>query len=186
MNLDEADWKKLRRLLGYLKRTIKLPLILQVDGVNVIEWWMDASYAAHNVIQVHTGGTMAMGKDGRGLIISISKRQKINTKSLTEAELIRTNDMMPQMLCTRYFLESQGYGINENIMYQDNMSAMLLVKNGKKSSTKNTKHINVRYYFIKDWVETRDVMIEHCPTEEFLRGHFKKPLQGALFRKFRA
>ena len=90
------------------------------------------------------------------------------------------------MLWTRYFLEAQGYGINENILYQEKMSAMLLEKNGKKSSTKNTKHINVRYYFIKNWVETGDVVIKHFPMEEMLGGHFKKPLQGALFKTFRA
>ena len=66
------------------------------------------------------------------------------------------------------------------------MSAMLLEKNGTKYSTKNTIHINVRYYFIKDWVETGNVLIEHCPTEEILRDHFTKTLQGALFIKFRA
>ena len=95
-----------------------------------------------------------MVKYGRGLIISISKKQKLNTKSSTEAELIGADNSMPQMLWTRYFLEAQGYGIDESILYQDNMSAMLLEKDGKKSSTKNTKHINVRYYFIKDRVET--------------------------------
>ena len=113
----------------------------------------------------HTGGTISIGKDVRGSIISISKNQKLNTKSLTESELVGANDVMPQMIWTRYFLEVQGYGIDENILYQDNMSAMLLGNNGKKSSTKSTKHINVRYYFIKDWVETRYVVIEHCPTE---------------------
>ena len=44
-NPDEDDWKKLRRLLGYLKLTIKLPLILQADGVNVLKQSVDASYA---------------------------------------------------------------------------------------------------------------------------------------------
>ena len=58
-------------------------------------------------------------------------------------------------------------------------------KNGKKSSTKNTKRINVRYYFIKDQVETGGVVIENCPSEEMLGDHFTKPLQVALFRKFR-
>ena len=86
-----------------------------------------------------------MGKDGHGSIISIPKKQKLNTKSSTEAELIGADNAMPQMLWTRYFLEAQGYGINENILYQDNMSAMLLEKNGEKSSNKNTKHINVHY-----------------------------------------
>ena len=58
------------------------------------------------------------------------------TKSSTEAELIGADNAMPHMLWTRYFLEAQGYGIDENILYQDNMSAILLEKNGKKSSTK--------------------------------------------------
>ena len=90
------------------------------------------------------------------------------------------------MLWTRYLLEAQGYGIDNNILYQDSMSAMLLEKNRKKSSTKNTKHINVRYYFIKDWVETGDMVIEHFTTEERLEDHFTNPLQGVLLRKFRS
>ena len=80
-----------------------------------------------------------MGKDGCGSIISISNKKKLNTKSSTEAELIGADDAMPQMLWTRYFLEAQGYGIDENILYQDNMSPMLLENNGKKYSTKIQK-----------------------------------------------
>ena len=44
---DKDDCNKLRRLLGYLKQTIKLPLVLRADGVNVLKYWVDASYAAH-------------------------------------------------------------------------------------------------------------------------------------------
>ena len=77
------------------------------------------------------------------------------------AELIGEDDAMSQMLWKRYFLEAQVYGINENIFYQDNMSVMLLEKNRKISSTKKTKHINVYYYFIKDQLETGDVVIGH-------------------------
>ena len=112
-----------------------------------------------------------MGKDRHGSIISISKKPKLNTKRSTEAELIGEDVAMPQMLWTRYFLEAQGYGIDENILYQDNMITMLLEKNRKKFSTKNTKHINVHYYFIKYRVETGDVVIEHCPTEKMLGDH---------------
>ena len=106
--------------------------------MNVLKWWVDASYAAHDDMRGQTGGTMSMGKDGRGSIISISNKQKLNTKNLTEAELIGVDDTMPPMLWTRYFLEAQVYGIEENILYQDNMSAMLLGNNGKKFSTKKT------------------------------------------------
>ena len=95
---DEDDWKKLRRLLEYLKQTIKLPLILQADKANVLNWWVDASYASHDDMRRQTGGTMSMGKDGRGSIISISKKQKLNKKSSMESELIGADDVMPQML----------------------------------------------------------------------------------------
>ena len=183
---DEDNWNKLRILLEYLKRTIKLPLILQADRVNVLKWWVDASYAAHDDMRGNTGGTIPMGKDRHGSVISISKKQKLNKNILTEAELIWADNAMPHMLWTRCFLKAQGYGIDNNIFYQDNMSEMLLEKKGKKSSTKNTKHINVRYYFIKDRLETGDVVINHCPTEEMLGDIFTNPLQGSLFRNFRA
>jgi hypothetical protein len=64
------------------------------------------------------------------------------------------------------------------------MSAMLLETNGKHSSSKRTKHIRVRYLFIKDRVNSGDITLKHCPTGEMLADHFTKPLQGALFRKF--
>ena len=103
---DKDDWKKLSRLIRSLKRTIKLPLILQADSLNVLKWWVETSYAAHDNMRGHTGGTMSMGKDGRGSIISILKNQKLNTKSLTEAEIIEADNVMPQMLWTRYFREA--------------------------------------------------------------------------------
>ena len=57
-NPDEDNWKKLRILLGYLKRTIKLPLNKQSNGVNVLKWWVDKLYANHDDMQGHIGGTM--------------------------------------------------------------------------------------------------------------------------------
>ena len=68
---DKDDWKKVRIILGYLKRMIKLPLILSAEGVNVIKCWVDASYATHKDMRGHKGGTMSMGGNGRGLIIRI-------------------------------------------------------------------------------------------------------------------
>jgi hypothetical protein len=66
------------------------------------------------------------------------------------------------------------------------MSAMLLETNGKQCSSNQTKHIRVRYFFIKDQVSNGDITLKHCPTGEMFVDHFTKPLQGALFRKFRA
>ena len=151
----------------------------------MLKLWVDALYVSRDDMWGYTGVTMSMGKDGCVSIISIPKKQKLNTKSSTEAELIGEDDVMQQMLWTSYLLEAQGYGIDKNILYQENMSAMLLEKNRKKYSTKNTKNINVRYYFRKNWVETGDVVIKHLPTEKMLGDHFTKKLQGNLFRNCR-
>lgn len=47
----------------------------------------------------------------------MSKNQKLNTESSTEDDIIGTNEALPQMMWTKYFIEAQGYGIDENIMY---------------------------------------------------------------------
>ena len=87
---------------------------------------------------------------GKGAIISTSIKQKMNTKSLTETEIIVANDLMPHILWTNYSLNCQGYNAKETIIYQYNKSAILLEKNGKASIGKKTKHIDVQYFSVND------------------------------------
>ncbi len=114
-----------------------------------------------------------------------STKQKLNTRSSTESELVGVDDMMPSILWTRYFLKGQGYKVSDNIIFQDNKSTMLLERNGKTSSSKRTKHINVRYYFITDRIAKGEVRVEWCPTKDMIADFMTKPLQGSLFKKFR-
>ena len=122
---------------------------------------------------------------GHGCPISLSTKQRINTRSSTEAELVGVNDAMAIILWTRSFLRAQGYDVTDNVVYQDNQSAMLLEKNGRRSSGKKTRHIEIRYYFITDNINRGTVRVTHCPTLQMVADFFTKPLQGALFRKFR-
>ena len=92
---------------------------------------------------------------------------------------------MSQVLWTRYFLSAQGYNINDCVIYQDNKSAILLEENGRASSSKRTRHINIRYYFVTDRANCGEIKVQHCPTTEMLGDYFTKPLQGGLFTKFR-
>ena len=179
---DIDDQKKLARVMKYLRSTTKLTLTLEAIDLTVIKWWIDGSYAIHPDMRSHTGGTMSLGK---GSIYSTSIRQKLTTKSSTEAELVAVTDVMSQVLWTRYFLESQGYPITTSIIYQDNQSAMLLEKNGRASSGRRTRHINIRYFFVTDRVDAKEVQIEYCPTGQMRGDFFTKPLQGSLFRQFR-
>jgi hypothetical protein len=179
---DTDDYKKLSRLIKYLRGTEDLPLRLEAEGLNVTKWWVDASYAVHPDMKSHTGGVMSMGK---GAVYGTSTRQKINTKSSTEAELVGVGEVLPQILWTRYFLQAQGYTCEDTIIHQDNKSSILLEENGTASSSKRTRHINIRYYFITDRIENKEVRIEYCPTEKMMADFFTKPLQGQMFVIFR-
>ena len=179
---DVDDWKKLGRCLRYLCATQKLPLILCCDPAGAIQLWIDASFAVHPDMQSHTGATMSLGK---GAVYSFSTKQRINTRSSTEAELVGVNDAMSLVLWTRHFLEAQGFSVKDNVIFQDNESTMLLARNGRLSSTKNTRHIDIRYYFITDHIKKGRVRVAHCPTTHMIADCLTKALQGAKFREFR-
>jgi hypothetical protein len=179
---DRDDYKKLGRVMRYLRATVSMPLTLEAHSIQLVKWWVDGSFAVHADMRSHTGGTMTLGK---GSIYSTSTRQKLNTKSSTEAELVGVDDVMPQILWTRYFLQEQGYGACESVVHQDNKSTILLAENGRASSSKRTRHINIRYFFVADRVANKEVSIKYCPTGQMLADYFTKPLQGTPFRKFR-
>jgi hypothetical protein len=179
---DHDDWRKLVHLMKYLRRTRRLPLILSADGTGVLKWWVDASFAVHPNMRGHSGGGLSMG---RGFPITSSTKQKLNARSSTETELIGANDFMTAICWTRYFLQAQGYNIRDNILLQDNRSAILLQKNGKTSSGKRTRHINIRYFFITDRISKGELSVKWCHTKDMVGDYMTKPLQGALFRKFR-
>ena len=92
---------------------------------------------------------------------------------------------MPGVLWNRLFLEAQDYGVKENTVFQDNETAMLLEKNGKDSSGKRTKHINMHYFFITDQISKGRVKVVWCPKGGMMEDFYTKPLQGAMFRNFR-
>eukprot|EP00957_Ditylum_brightwellii_P135882 10364518-Ditylum_brightwellii.AAC.1 len=71
---------------------------------------------------------------GKGSVYSMSSKQKLNTKSSTETELVGVNDMLSMILWAKYLLDEQGYNVNKSVVFQDNKSAILLEENGKASS----------------------------------------------------
>ena len=179
---DIDDWAKLTHLMKYLRGTRMLPLILSANGSGILKWWIDAAFAVHPNMRGHSGGGLSLGHE---FPIVGSTKQKLNTHSSTETEVFGVDDFMPAVCWTRYFMKAQGYAVRDNIVHQDNKSSILLEKNGKASSSKRTKHINIRYFFITDRVGTGEVTLKWCPTEDMIGDFATKPLQGALFKWFR-
>lgn len=181
-NPDVQDWCKLCHLIEYLRSSIDLPLTLGATSGGVLHWYVDASFAVHQNMRGHTGGALTLGQ---GFPITSSSKQKLNTRSSTESELVGVDDMMSLIVWTRNFLKSQGYVVIDNILYQDNKSAILLERNGKMSSGKRTKHIAVRYFFVTDRIKAGELSAVWCPTGKMIADFLTKPLQGAMFKRFR-
>ncbi len=160
---DEDNWGKVKQTLGYLKGTLHMPLVLSADLLTLLRWWVDAAYVVHQDCKGFTGAGMSFGQ---GMACSYSWKHKIMRKSLTEAEIVGVDDLLGYILWARYFMEEQGYNMELLLLYQDNMSAILLETNGKASSSKRRKHIKVKYFFMKEKADDREIIIEHCPTEQ--------------------
>ena len=150
--------------------------------MSIVEWHVDASHAVLVDCKGQTGAVMMLGKGGT---CNASTKQKLNTRSSTESEIVGSDDAMSQLLWTNYFLEAQGWFSQDTLMGQDNKSCMLLEKNGKASSSKRTKHMNVRCYFVTDRIQKKELKVFCCPTDEMVADFFTKPLQGRKFKKFR-
>ena len=130
----------------------------------------------------HSVGGLSMG---RGFPIVSSTKQKLNTRSSTETEVAGADDFVPATCWTRHSVQAQGCDVADNILCQDNESAMLLEKNGKASSSKRTKHIDIRCFFVTDRINEGEVSVVWCPAGDMTGDFMMKPSQGALFRRFR-
>jgi hypothetical protein len=159
-----------------------MPLILSANGSVILKWWVDASCAVHPNIRGHSGRGLSLG---RGFSMVSSTKQKLNTRSSTETEIVGADDFMPAIYLTHYFMKAQDYGVKDNVLFQDNKSSIILEKKGKASSSKRTKHIHIWYVFITDRVSKEEVSVVWCPTGDMVGDYATKTLQGALFRKFR-
>ena len=181
-NPDEDDYKKLTWLMQYLCGTKGMVLTLQASDDGIVQWWIDVSYAVQEDMKGHTSATLLLGK---GAIYSGSWKQRLVSRSSTESELIGVYDVLPQVLWTKQFLKEQGCLDTTTVVYQDNTSSILLERNGRSSSTKHTKHMHIRYFYVTEQVQNKAIHVTHCPTVEMVADFFTKPLQGSLFTKMR-
>ena len=131
----------------------------------------------------HTGAATTFGW---GLFSSMSSKQKLNTNSSTRSELVGVADWMPKVSYFRLFLNAQNIAIKKNVVLQDNKSAMLMEENGRTSSSKRSRHLNIRSLHVTDAMSKGEIEISWWPNEQTLVDFFTKPLQGSLCKKCRA
>ena len=147
--------------MQYLRGTKDLILTLRANNNGIVRWWIDASYVDHEDMKGHTRATLSLGKGG---IYNGSWKQKLVARSSTESELIGVYDILPQVLWTKQFLEEQGWKDSTTVVYQDHTSSILLERNGQRSSTKRTKHMDITYFYVTEQVKRKAIHVTHCPT----------------------
>ena len=175
----EQDKKNLEKCMGHLLHTRDDLLTLEADSKQNLYWHVDASFAVHPDMKSHTGAIFTLGK---GSIISSSTKQKVNSRSSTESELIGVDDKVSKIVWSKKFLEHQGFKVNLNIIYQDNTSTIKLMNNGKLSSGKRTRHFDIRLFYINDLIGRGECIVKYCPTEEMIADYMSKPLVGKAYQ----
>ena len=178
------DQRKLNRVLTYLRGEPALGIHLgaAADGTLRLHCYADASFGVHPDGKSHSGIVLTLGS---GPILAKSVKQKIVVKSSTESELVTLSDATSITAGHLNFLSSLGLQFSPAIMYQDNMSTMRLAHNGRSNSDR-TKHIRLRYFFIKQYLDSGEFELVHCPTDIMIADILTKPLHGETFKRIRA
>jgi hypothetical protein len=176
------DDAKLKRILGYLRLTLKKPRIITSAGdLKRLVAYVDASFAVHQDGKGHTGLTI---NRGRSTLVSVCKKQKIATKSSTESELVGLSDVLSEIENSQVYMEEQGVELDIPLVYQDNMSTIALVSSVDSGNVRS-RHLNARRSIVHEaWNVLRSIEIKYLPTREMIADVLTKPLGGNLFYRF--
>jgi hypothetical protein len=181
LNPDNDDLQKLNRVLRYLSSTSDLGIVLSATPASQVQAYIDASYGVHADYRSHTGMYITLGN---GPIDVKSTKQKLNTKSSTESELVALSDMSSRVIWCRNFLSAQGETDHPALIYQDNLSTKALAERGAAASDR-TRHVSLRYFWITDRMKSGDIEVIYKPTEDMIADILTKPLQGEMFKRLR-
>jgi len=171
---DKDDWCKLVRVMSWLHQTEEDVRIIGADDLHKMLTFVDSAHAVHPNMRGHTGGLTTFGT---GIIDQKSSKQKMNTRSSTESEVVGTSEYLPKNIFFEMFMEAQGYKLESNTLAEDNESTIKMSKNGKSSCTSNSKHISIKYFWVTDRIKNGNITIVHCPAKQMIADYFTKPLQ---------
>ena len=177
----QDNWNKLDRAYGYLNANPDYGMLYKYNSSLDVHVYCDAAHLVHNDTRARTGIVAIMCGSH---IASMSCKQKLVTKSSTESELIALCDATSWLLYCREFLQGQLREVPMSKVYEDNESTIKLVKKGYPNNI-GSKHIKMRYFFIKQHIESCELDLIWCPTKQMIADILTKPLTGGLFRAMR-
>jgi hypothetical protein len=178
-NPTENDCKSLSRIIGYLNKYSEMTLELKYDGNGIVKVYSDASHAIHKNRKSHTGIFITIGI---GPILVKSVKQKVVSKSSTEAELYAISFASGLAVNMTRFIISIGVSIQQIIIYEDNTSVIEMIANARPTSDL-TRHISIHHFYISELVSDDILKVEYVSTDGMLADYSTKPLSGERYRE---
>nr|GFC22526.1 copia protein [Tanacetum cinerariifolium] len=168
----EKHLKEVKRLFHYLWGTVNTGLWYTKDSGFELTGFSDADYAGCNdTFKSTSGGAQFLGEK---LVSWSSKKQDCTVMSTAEAEYVSLSTCCAQVLWMRTQLTDYGFHFDKIPIYCDSKSAIALSCNPVQHS--RTKHIVVRYHFIKEHVEKSTIELYFVKTDYQLADIFTKAL----------
>lgn len=176
---DKSHWRAVKRIISYLIGTVSMGIEYRTEGSKTkLEGYSDADFASDVETRRSTTG-YAFCMAG-GIVTWASQRQKLVSLSTTESEYVAAATASKEAVWLRILLTDIGYHCDEStVLYIDNQSAIRLVLNPEFH--KRTKHIDVKYHYIREKVENREIRVAFVPTEAQLADVFTKALPRNRF-----
>ena len=169
----------MKRIFKYLKGTPNLGIWYpKGTGFDLIGYTY-SDFAGFKIDQKSTSGSCQF--PGRRLVSWYSKKQHSVSTSMAEAEYIADGSCCAQILWISNQLQDYGLLLNKIPIFCDNTSAIEISNNPVQHS--RTKHIDIRYHFIREHVVNVTVELHFLPTEQQLADIFTKPLDESTFSR---
>jgi hypothetical protein len=174
---------KARRALEYVYGCPDHCIHLRPKSLNIVAS-ADASYAEHVDARSHTGGCVGFeGYDGNhSYFIFVSSKQPIVSKSSCEAELISANTIADYVVWLKDLMLCLELDTGIPAEFQQDNKATIRISAQGKGTFKRTKHIKVRYFWLKDLIDVGVLVMSYVPTAEMVSDLLTKPLIGSKFR----
>lgn len=178
-----VDLNEAKRIVRYLKGTKDLNLMLSTSNCSEkLYAYSDANWAEDKTDRKSNSGYYCSVNGGA---ISWScRKQDVVAMSSTEAEFIALSETCKEMNWIRRVVKDFGVNINgPTTIYTDSQSAISMINNQKFSN--RTKHIDVKYHYVRDKVMTKEAVLAYQPTDKNVADMMTKPLGGTKIKELR-
>lgn len=184
-NPTEEAWKHLKRVLRYIRGSINLKLTYKTSEYcdAVLNGYVDADWANDPIERKSVTGYVF--KVFNSTVSWVSRKQPTVTLSTTEAEYVALATCACEGIWLQNLLEEMGVSIPNNavLIHEDNQGCIFLCQN--PGDFKRSKHIDVKYHFVRNKVSDGTLKIVYVPTEEQIADIFTKALCTQKFNNFR-